>query len=68
MSTKGRVDKVAGALGVEGDACVCSPAEFRVRYEDEPEDGSPAKTCAKCDRPREIVRLRVVYEDKRRAA
>lgn len=67
MSTKGRVDRLAGSLGTSPESCVCSPAEMRVRYSGDREDVSPPRVCEKCGRPREVVRLRVVYADEVRA-
>lgn len=63
MSVKGRVDKLAAGLEGSPNVCPCGPAEMRVRYSDEPLDESPARTCANCGRPREVVRLRVAYAD-----
>jgi hypothetical protein len=62
LNLKGRVEKLAGRLPDSG-VCPCGPTEMRVRYSDEPLDESPAQTCANCGRPREVVRLRVVYAD-----
>lgn len=63
MSTKGRVDRLAGALGSSDDLCPCGPSDLRVRYSGEPEDESPPQVCGNCGRAREVVRLRVVYAD-----
>jgi len=63
---RGRVDRLTATVG-SPDVCACKPAELRVRYSNEPEDARPAPPCATCGRPREVVRLRVVYADEVRA-
>jgi hypothetical protein len=67
MSAKGRIDKLAASLDATAEVCTCGPSDMRVRYEGEPVDERPPETCAKCGRPREVVRLRVVYADGVRA-
>ena len=66
MSVKSRVDRLGGAVAGAAENCTCGPSDMRVRYEGEPEDLSPAKECARCGRPREVVRLHVVYQERAR--
>lgn len=66
MSVKSRVDRLDGAVGGSAEHCTCGPYDCRVRYEDELVDTSPAKTCERCGRPREVVQMHVVYQERAR--
>ena len=66
MSVERRVSKCEQALGMgAGGLCECVrvPPDIRVWRPDEPEPSREPVVCERCGKPRQVVVIKVVYDE-----